>query len=224
MSSIFLDLLFPHRCLNCGTLGSYICAICQKSVSFPSQRCPECEKGAIDGITHPICRKRFGLDGLTSIFRYEKLVKKAIKMIKYRFVSDIAESLINLVPADTFQLIKLCNEESLLYSIPLHLERLSWRGFNQAEKLAQFIAPKLEMPLVNNLLYRVVKRKPQADITAKKQRIENAKGIFQLATSILPEKVLLFDDVWTTGATMKEATKILKKAGVNWVWGLTLAR
>ncbi len=222
-----LDFIFPKRCLGCGRIGAYFCSNCRNRIIFIERSiCPVCEKAAIDGATHPGCRTRYTMDGLTSFFRYDGIVRYAIKAVKYRLVTDLASEFISLIPSYSF-LSKLLSTKplsSLLIPIPLHPSRFRERGFNQAEKLAQFIAPKLEMPLADNLLYRIVKRKPQADITFKKQRIENAKGIFQLATSMLPEKVLLFDDVWTTGATMKEATRVLKKAEVKWVWGLTLAR
>lgn len=221
MTNFVLDLLFPRRCGGCGALGSYICPKCQKTLIFLPQLCPECDKQAIDGITHPYCVKRWGLDGLVSVFRYQGIVKKLIKQIKYRFVYDMAETLINQIPKDTYSFLP---KTTLIYPIPLHKDRQRWRGFNQAEKLGKFLSLQLKLDIADGLLTRVQKREPQVNIASREDRIKNAQGLFELKTKNLPSEILLFDDVWTTGATMKEASKVLKRARVKKVWGMTMAR
>jgi ComF family protein len=183
-----------------------------------------CDKPCLDGLTHPICIKPLGLDGLISVYRYNGIVKQLIKEIKYRFLYDLAETLTAHVPAETYSFL---SKNTPVYPLPLHFERLRWRGFNQAEKLAVYIEKNFGFPMVNNLLVRTTKRTPQADIDRKEDRIENAKGLFQTAPNISISSypnIILFDDVWTTGATMKEAAKVLKRAGVKKIWGLTIAR
>ncbi|KKS41211.1 MAG: hypothetical protein UV61_C0010G0002 [Candidatus Gottesmanbacteria bacterium GW2011_GWB1_43_11] len=230
----FLDLIFPRRCLGCNRLGSYICNACRTTLDLRGQRCPECDRPAIDGMTHPICLRPLGLDGLVTVFENRGIIKKAIKSLKYRFVYDAAEELVNLVPDSALQNLPIKSNSWALYPIPLHKDRLRWRGFNQAEKLGQFVAQRLKMKMIDGLLVRTVKRTPQADISRREDRIQNAQGLFQLnklSTSNLPAgrqgsqlSILLFDDVWTTGATMKEAVKVLKRSGLGKVWGMTLAR
>ena len=152
-------------------------------------------------------------------------MKKAIKSLKYRFVSDAAEALVTAIPEAVFTNLQLHSTDRQLFPIPLHRERLKWRGFNQAEKLGKFVANRLEIPLASNLLIRTHKRMPQADISERQARIENARGIFSIIkSSQIPRKLILFDDVWTTGATMSEACKVFKRNGAQWVWGMTLAR
>jgi ComF family protein len=201
-----LDFLFPKRCLRCNKVGEYICNRCKRTIVLREQRCPECDHPAIDGITHPKCLRKYGLDGLVTIFKNEGIIKKAIKQLKYQFVSDLAESLTNLIPLSTLQSLMLLNDQWVLYPIPLHKDRLSWRGFNQAELLGEYVLTKLQIPLAKNLLIRIAKRTPQADITNRDTRLKNAKGLFSMNPNILVSKypsILLFDDVWTTGATMK---------------------
>ena len=224
-----LDFFFPRKCLGCGRVGSYICKWCAKTVKLREQRCSECERPAIYGITHPKCQKKWGIDGLVSFFYYQGLIKKTIKLLKYQFVYDTALTLIDLIPQILITDLNQQLDYYKIYPIPLHKDRLKWRGFNQTEKLAQIISPKLKIPTIKDLLIRHVKRIPQADINAKIQRILNAQGIFSLnlKSDILPSyclNVLLFDDVWTTGATLKQAAKILKQNGVEKVWALTIAR
>lgn len=220
-----LDLLFPPRCYGCKRVGEYLCKVCQKTLIIRDYLCPICSRPAISGMTHPVCRRPHGLDGLTTVFKYERVIKQAIKSLKYRFVSDAANTLVNVVPKSVFGNLQSFTKAASLYPIPLHSERLKWRGFNQAEQLGRFVANRLEIPIATNLLVRTHKRTPQADISEREQRIANARGLFSKVLSAqIPPRLILFDDVWTTGATMSEAAKVLKRNGVKWVWGVSLAR
>jgi len=195
------------------------------------QICPLCEKGTFGGLTHSGCRRPFGLDGLTSIFAYKGVVAKAIKKLKYKFVRDLAEELVELF-------LSFCGEEKLfsdfchlpdvvLVPIPLHPRRLRWRGFNQAELLGKLIAKNLGIKFVPDLLVRVKDTRPQVDLD-RKCRQQNILGAFRKNPNsqfvIRNSLILIFDDVWTTGATLKEAGKVLKRNGAKKVWGLTIAR
>ncbi len=224
-ANLLLDLVFPPRCVGCGRLGRYICAHCHKTLVVRSDLCPECDRPAIDGFTHPRCIRSYGLDGLTTVFSNHGVMKKAIKVLKYRLVSDLAGSMINLIPEKCLASIK--RQTWVVYPIPLHFQRLRWRGFNQTQLLAKFIAKRLNMELADGLLVRKLKRTPQAEIKSRDERIKNARGLFAISSKFKTRKmlnILLIDDVWTTGATMKEATKVLKRNAVKKVWGLTLAR
>lgn len=222
-----LDFFFPPRCGGCGRVGKYICYSCQKTMQLRELLCPECDRPAIDGMTHPGCLKPWGLDGLINVFRYTGVVKKVIKAIKYRFVSDMAEELVKSVSLTRYQSLRAINPDTRLYPIPLHQDRLRWRGFNQAEKLGVLLAEKLRIKMIEGLLIRKAKRAPQADISHRADRIKNAQGLFSSSPNLQVSNspnLLLFDDVWTTGATMKEAAKVLKRSGVEKVWGMTIAR
>jgi competence protein ComFC len=221
------DFIFPKRCVVCKKVGKYICIKCRKTIQLLPQKCSICDRPTIDGIIHPICQTRHGMDGLITVFQNRGVIKQAIKTLKYRFVYDLAESLVNLIPFDNYPTLNNYCSNFKLYPIPLHPDRFKWRGFNQAEKLGQFIAKKLNIQLIDGLLIRQAKRMPQADIARREDRIKNAQGLF--ISSFKPQttkllNVLLFDDVWTTGATMKEAAKVLKRNGVKKVWGMTIAR
>lgn len=183
--------------------------------------CSECDLPAFGAATHPKCKRAFGLDGLLSVFHYDGVIKKAIKLLKYQLVSDCAQDVIHLIPKNTLNLVP---QHLVLYPIPLHKNRLKWRGFNQAQVLGKYIAQKLEIEMVSGLLCRTNARTPQADINRRSLRLQNMRGVFTLKSPQLPKRILLVDDVYTTGATLKEATKMLKRNGVEVVWGLTIAR
>jgi ComF family protein len=226
-----LDLLFPRKCLNCGREGNYFCSQCLNFLSLDNLRiCPVCEKPSIGGHTHPKCLKKDSLNGLTSVFAYKGLIRKAITKLKYKFISDIAGDLIEVFLSSCGEDIVFSNfcqkEKPIFVPIPLHPSRLRWRGFNQSELLGKMIAKNLGLNFMPDLLVRVKNTKPQMELS-EKQRQENILGAFSVSPNILinqSSNILLFDDVWTSGATIKEAGKVLKKNGAKKVWGLTIAR
>jgi len=210
----FLDFIFPRRCLGCGKNGKYFCSSCIKKIK-PLE--PQIYSG-IDAI-----------DGLFCIFPYQGIIRKAILKLKYNFVSDLAKEFNDLV----VRLLKLSildlSDCLTLIPIPLHWHRKNWRGFNQVEIFGKRLAQRLKINFSPDLLVRVRATKPQAKLKgkqAKQKRKENVKNAFRINSKyqILNTKYLLFDDVWTTGATMKECARVLKNAGAKKVFGLTLTR
>lgn len=226
-----VDFLFPRKCLGCGQKGGYFCSSCLNLVKLEPQRiCPMCSQFSFGGKTHSRCIRPYGLDGLTSIFAYQGVVRKAIKKLKYKFVSDLAKDLIELFLSfcgEDKVFTQVCQPQTSLVPIPLHPARFRWRGFNQAELLGKMITANLNLSFLSDLLLRVKKTKPQVGL-AKKERKKNIKGAFKKNPNskflIRDSQFLLFDDVWTSGATLKEAAKVLKRNGAKKVWGLTLAR
>ena len=108
-------------------------------------------------------------------------------------------------------------------SVPLYWHRQNWRGFNQSEEIGKIIAKKLGWGFDNTLLTRKVSKKPQAKLD-REERKTNIKGVFKVSGVLDKDRpMLIFDDVWTTGSTVKEATKVLKENGVKRVYCLTLA-
>lgn len=109
--------------------------------------------------------------------------------------------------------------------MPLHWSRFNWRGFNQAEKLAEVLAKKWALSVNVDLLERKKLTWSQAKLS-KQDRLNNILNAFRIKrNSDLKEKnILLIDDVWTTGTTLNQCAVVLKQAGAKWVWGLTLAR
>jgi ComF family protein len=221
-----LDIFYPKRCVSCGKMGRYFCRKCRGKIIYVDfDICPVCSRQAIDGMTHPGCKTRYSLDGLTSLFRYKGVIRQAVKSIKYRYISDLAEEFIDLIGPSPFSItMKKWIMGAVIIPIPLHSERLKFRGFNQAEVLGKFLAKKLNMPINNHFLIRIKKTIPQVEVQDRVKRLVNMENVFAVNRQIrIPEKVLLFDDVFTTGATFRSAGKVLKHAGVKKVWGLSLA-
>jgi len=218
-----LDLLFPKRCVSCGKFGGYICSTCFLKIEFVENPvCPECQRQAIGGRTHPGCSRRFGLDGLVVSCKYRGPIRKAIKKIKYRFAADIHKILVSLI-ADSIWRFSL-PKNIILVPIPLHKLRRNWRGFNQAELLASDLAKRFEENFLPNLLVRTVDTLTQVGLSRDERR-KNIKGAFVVNQNlkIKNQNFILVDDVFTTGSTMMEAAKVLKKAGAREVWAMAVA-
>jgi len=183
-------------------------------------------------MTHPGCKTRYSLDGLTSFFRYDGMVKKAIKTVKYRFAYDVVGELVDCIPdesLDFFRTSYIVNHTSMIIPIPLHPFRYRYRGFNQAEVIAHALAKRLDIPVRSGFLMRTKKTIPQVDMKDRNKRLSNMKDVFTVKSDSSTRQyndtaILLVDDVFTTGATLRSAASVLKHNGAKFVWGMTVAQ
>ena len=110
--------------------------------------------------------------------------------------------------------------------IPLYWHRQNVRGFNQSEEIGKLMAQEMGWGFAPDLLIKKRSTKSQVELSVS-QRKENLQGVFIVSSPNIQNtnpNILLFDDVFTTGSTLKEVAKVLKRAGVEKVWGLTIAR
>lgn len=230
-----LDLLFPPRCVSCGASGAVLCAQCLASMRAPepplchrcgrslaasppaqsARLCPFCESGG--EIPH--------LDGLRAAGVYEGAVRQAILALKFRGQRRVARPLANLLAACY---AREALSADLIVPIPLHSSRRRERGYDQARLIAQPLAAQLHIPVRTDLLVR--QRATRAQMTlSRSERLTNVAGAFALtspaASSVLAGKrVLLVDDVTTTGSTLDAAARALRGANPAAIWGLAVAR
>jgi competence protein ComFC len=232
MINLILDVLFPKTCAGCKKSGSFFCKTCISEITQTDLVCPMCERSSLGGITHPICKRGWGIDGLWSLGIYDHPLKQAIQKVKYKWITELATDLTDLLieywarfnPILIDQIKKDRGENWLIIPVPLHKKRQNMRGFNQASLLGKLIAQKLGLPFEDALI-RVKNTKPQFSLKSEDRR-HNIKGAFELKKDkdVKDKKVLLIDDVWTTGATLKECSAILKRNKAKLVWGITIAR
>ena len=232
MFDFLAQLLYPKKCVKCGRGGDYICDMCFAGITFlDHQLCGVCQKGTIDGLTHPACRTKFGIDGIVSAVSYKGVVKKLIYQFKYPpYLSDLKGILGRLFYESIAQQEAfaryITEKRTLIIPVPLHPARLRKRGHNQAELLGRELSMHLKIQLVDNVLIRTKQTKPQFELK-KEERIKNILGAFQISTKfttkIKGKNIVLVDDISTTGATLRECAKVLKKSGVGKVLGVTLA-
>lgn len=220
----FLDLIFPKRCVNCGKVGSYICNNCYSKIEFIEKPvCPVCQRQALGGKTHPGCAGRFRLDGLVVSTRYKGVVSAAIVQLKYRWVYDIAKILNELLVKNIWKFD--IPQNLIMVPVPLHKSRKNWRGFNQAETLTKLLSKNFKVNIAD-ILIRKTETKSQVGLK-RDDRKRNVRDVFclngEFEQKVSGRSFILFDDVYTSGATMFECAKILKKAGAKSVWGMAVA-
>ena len=228
-----LDALFPAICMGCGKEGQYICKRCENFLGEVALICPVCGQSSLIGERHQTCKSLYGFDGFSSIWEYEGLMKTLLHYVKYNGVTHAAKettrrALETMMKDEgrygTF-LSFLCLEDTFVTYVPMHRKKERQRGFNQAAVFATEIGKRVGKKPVT-ILFKTKDTKPQIDLT-KEERLYNVRDTFGLLVNpalIGMEKAVLVDDVWTTGATMKECCKVLKKAGVKEVWGFTMVR
>ena len=243
--NLILDILFPKKCVGCNKEGSYFCGDCVRDIKQGELVCPRCERVAVGGQTHPICRRRYGLDGLWSLGIYQDPLRKAIQLLKYKphFVRDFAPVLVDIVieywaKHQPFILDQIKKDQGIgwvVIPVPLHWFRENDRGFNQSKLLGQILSKKLGLAYCEGLK-RIRYTRSQVKLKGK-QRRQNIFGAFEIDSrpSVLrtsgskdfrrnDNNVLLIDDVWTTGSTLRECCWVLKRNGAKKVWAITLAR
>ena len=169
------------------------------------------------------------LMGCFFIWNYEGVIIKSIIKLKYNFAYSIANELADIMDKYVSQEFTPLPKKPVIVPVPLRRLRKNWRGFNQVEEIGKIFAKKLGWGFNSEILIRNKKSTPQVELKGDERR-KNVQGIFALNPKYKYSKLrsanyqlLLFDDVLTTGATIREAGKILKRNGARSVWGLTIA-
>jgi ComF family protein len=228
---LLMDILFPIHCLICRKEGIWLCESCQSRIKIKDEHhCPACERVITpDGRTCFACKKKSHIDGLVAASFYAQFpIANAVHLFKYRFVNDLHWSLGDL-------LVKIMRKTDLplpniITSVPLHPRRLRWRGFNQSELLGRHLAsnllPQNTISFDDKILIRSRYTAPQMGISNHRSRQHNIADAFSLSpgADIKNKTVLLVDDIATTGATLFECAKVLKKAGASEVFAIVVAR
>lgn len=219
-----LALLFPARCASCGQVGYFFCSECQRQVEFLSPPfCPLCGYPSSDNLLCHRCRQSaLAIDGVRSVAFFEGPLREAVHALKYQGLRSVATPLANLMNACW------CREPlpaDVIVPVPLHRRRLRERGYNQAAVLAQALGAAVGLPVREDWLVRVRATSPQVELDAA-QRKKNVAGAFRcdLPDQVTGCRVLLVDDVCTTGATLESCSLALRRAGAQSVWAFTLGR
>lgn len=227
------EIIFPSHCIACDKIVStdaLFCENCWPKLQFISEpKCTICaypfEFQGLSLICGKCLTKKPSFDKAISVFRYNHILRKIVSSLKYRDQTFIAKKFARLLFDKSKNEIADCD---LICAVPLHVKRLRKRKFNQAVLLAKSLwkfAPKKKF--YPDFLVRTKHTKPQIELK-QKDREQNLKNVFTVNEKYFEEvkgkKILLLDDVMTTGATLENCAKILKKQGARKVVVLTLAR
>lgn len=241
INNLILDILFPIVCLSCGRGNEWLCPDCFEKIKLlPRQVCPYCEKNETDsGRVCFFCREKFlskndapPLNALVVASSYKDgLISRMVHLYKYNFAHELSWPLGNIMVKILLRNNVLIPD--LIIPVPLHARRHRWRGFNQSEILADFIgknlAPGLDIPVFSDVLERTRHVKPQMKIKSYRKRQENVKKVFAInkktvGSILFGKRILLVDDITTTGSTLTECARVLKMNGAKSVIGAVIAR
>lgn len=211
--NLLLDLFFPKFCLGCKKEGTFLCEDCFSIIEFAKE---------------PLFFKNEDLERLYFVGEYKNpVLKKFIRSFKYPpFLTDLKEELTKIFTTYfSFLSLPVSFSEFYLLPVPLEKKKEKWRGFNQSEEIAKILSSLLSLPLSKGIIKKIKITLPQVTLS-EKERKDNVKGAFSAEDKekIKGKKFLIVDDVFTTGATMKEIAKILKQNGAEKIWGIVLAK
>ena len=230
ISSYLLDLVFPPRCVGCLKYGQLFCDFCaQRVLPAPSkqvcQRCGLALPGDLKGLGSPCpgCNDALGWVGVATL--HEGTIRKAIHALKYDGARQLGPNLGRYLQALTAEAPwpTILARLNGIVPVPLHKDRLLDRGYNQARLLAAAIAEKSATPVLDFAIERFRATNSQVGLSPS-ERAENVLGKFRADPRLVTGRTLLLvDDVFTTGATMRECASVLRESGAEAVYGIALA-
>ena len=215
MLNYVLDFLFPK-----------VCGICDKIC--PDSLCKKCELKLLKCQTNKVIdytndRQKY-FDFHLFLFKYEDIIRK--KIIDYKFNEKA-------YLFETFSKIIINNEKicgnlksyDIIIPVPMYKKKENKRGYNQSSLIAKNIALEIDIEYVDDCLIKITNNQTQSKLK-KAERISNVKGVYKLNNTqkINNKNVILFDDIYTTGNTVNECCKLLKKAGAKKILVLTIAK
>lgn len=189
-------------------------------------------KPSVSSLSHLKCKSRYSLDGVFVTAEYKTVIKKAIYKYKYEpYIYSLSKPLSRLMYESLIQneiFVKILSESHNVWitCVPLHKKRYMKRGYNQSEKLGESLSKGLNIKFNPKIITRNRDTIPQFKLR-KEERVKNITGAFELSVKyrgrLSGKTIFIVDDVFTSGATMRECGKLLKKTGAKEVYGLILA-
>ena len=208
---MILDLIYPPVCGICGKINkNNLCKKCEDKI----------KKYEINKIEE-VKNKNFEYQ--IKVLKYEDIVRT--KIIDYKFNEDsYLYKTFSKIIIKNEKIYRFLKKYDIIICVPMHIKRKLQRGYNQTELIASEIARNTELEFQNKNLIKIKDTTKQSTLS-KKYRIENVKDAFKIkkADKLKNKKIILFDDIYTTGSTVNECSKVLKKAGAKQITVLTLA-
>ena len=221
--------MYPPRCPVCDDIlfenksikRPDVCLGCLKDIRIIKQptcmRCGKQLEDEIDEFCYDCTFKRFEFERGVAGFSYSKAMRRSMYAFKYNNRREYANFYSKVICEKYNKVIKSWDADVLI-PVPLHRARFIKRGYNQAQVMAEAIGKKIGMEVDSKLLVRNKNTKPQKELTDK-ERCNNIENAFQISSNAIKyKKVILVDDIYTTGTTINECAKVLKRNGVETVY------
>jgi competence protein ComFC len=231
-----IDILFPLQCVQCkkkldyeSAVSGFVCPACWETIEIIRKPyCLRCGHPAGDGFSDRCehCKrfKKVYFSLARGVAKYKDPLRKVIHYWKYEYYQVMETSLSPLLQ-NYLSTHTEFDEMELIIPVPLHWLKYWRREFNQAEKLAIAASQRLRLPINTDLLYRARYNSPQMKLSPE-QRYRNVFDLFAVRSpeEIKNKRILLLDDVMTTGATVNACAQVLMESGAQEVRVLVLAR
>lgn len=221
------DLLFPARCVHCGVDGELFCQKCEADSTRLrlSEVCKRCGLPSAKDTCEACFLDPPSLDRVFPAFAFDPSIRDAITAFKYNDIRALAPRLGSLLadalPESTHR------STNVIIPVPISRSRLRHRGYNQSELLARQVSDfpeDVSVPVDSKKLVRLRDQGPQANAQSLSERTANMIGTFEAVGAVSGVRILLVDDVMTSGSTLNACASALKEAGAAWVGALVLAR
>ncbi|MDA1190040.1 MAG: ComF family protein [Chloroflexi bacterium] len=222
LASTMLESVLPSSCAGCRRDAPVLCTECRPEM--PKMRPPFCEvcaRPGAAGVCYQCLTRPPGFDGIRVPFLHEGTARTLVHRLKYANYRVYARTMAELMAE--------CLEEQpvtvdTVVAVPLHGKRERERGYNQSELLARELGQLFGLAVEARALRKSRETEPQVALEKAEERRRNVQGVFACGADMSGKRVLLVDDVVTTGATMSACASALKEAGAEAVWGVAFVR
>ncbi len=209
-----IEYIYPSVCGMCDEINeNYLCTRCKEKLKgYLINKIEKCKND-----------KSVYYDYKIKILKYENIIRE--KIIEYKFnEKTYMYSTLEKIILNDEKICSFLKKYDIIIPVPLYPKKKLERGYNQTELIAKKIAKDLQIKVDTKLLKKIIDTRKQSTLT-KQERKSNVKDAFKLKSSkkIEGKKVILFDDIYTTGSTMNECSRIIKKSGAKEIAILTIA-
>lgn len=205
-----LDLIYPPRCLGCGAFGRWLCPSCLAGAERLEQPLWVATGQSAEGTVLPVW----------SYGRHEGVLRESVHRLKYQDAMALAEPIAALMAAAGRS---VSARADALVAVPLHRRRERERGYNQSRLLARHLGALIGLPLVEGQLLRLRDTPSQVHMSSE-ERLANVSGAFEASVELRDRRVVLVDDVCTSGATLLACAEAVASVGGKAVAALTFTR
>lgn len=231
LKSFILDLIFPRECLGCGLEKKYLCSNCFSQLELNKRfYCVFCKKETAYSQICLNCKDKTALKAVFVIANYNnELLQELLHNLKYNFVEEISDNLSDLMVKslernNLFSAWQINKANTIITAVPLHKKRYLARGFNQSDLLAERLSDHYHLPK-KDLLSRQRNTLSQVSLSRQERQTNlNDAFLFNNQEADKNKKILLIDDVVTTGSTLAECAKVLAAQGFKDIYGLVIAQ